>query len=227
MVATSPAPGMVPVDLWVRRAADVPEGLALLDGHERGVLAQLGSASTARAYAAGHVLARRAVADVVEGHPGELRFDRTCGACGGQHGRPTVIGHPDVHVSLSRADGFVAVAVARDHPVGVDIEVIGRTGFVGFPGVALHPEERDEPPDSDARARLRAIAWARKEAALKALGTGLRTDPARVRTPPSGTPTDLLGDGARVTVIDVPAVWHTTAIALAVVDAGAVTVRQH
>jgi 4'-phosphopantetheinyl transferase len=54
--------------------------------------------------------------------------------------------------------------------------------FAGFDDVALTPAERQVlaglPPD---RAALwRTAAWARKEALLKARGTGLRVDPASV-----------------------------------------------
>ena len=191
------------VDVWVRRAVDVPGGQDLLDEHERRSLASAVASRQARAYAAAHALARRAVAQVAGGSPAEVRFDRTCPECGGQHGRPTLPDVPDVWVSLSRTEEVVAVAVSA-LPVGVDVESAERARFAA---VALHPGERAEDP---------ARSWTRKEAALKALGTGLRTDPASLRTPPDGIPTDLAGDGTWVTVRDVPVPWPGHAVAVAV-----------
>ena len=193
------------VDVWVRRAVDVPGGQDLLDDHEHARLASAVAPGQARAYAAAHVLARRAVAQVAGGSPAQLRFDRTCPACGEEHGRPTLPDLPDVWVSLSRTEEVVAVAVSG-LPVGVDVESGERARFTGFAAVALHPGERAEDP---------ARSWTRKEAALKALGTGLRTDPTSLRTPPDGIPTDL-GDGAWVTVRDVPVPWPGHAVAVAV-----------
>ena len=64
-----------------------------------------------------------------------------------------------------------------------------------------------------------ARSWVRKEAALKSLGIGLRTDPADCATPPSGIPIDVLGDGAArvtVTVHDLVLPWPEAAAAVAV-----------
>jgi 4'-phosphopantetheinyl transferase len=140
--------------------------------------------------------------------PAGLRFDRTCPTCGAQHGRPTLPDLPGLHVSLSRTAELVAVAVGR-LPVGVDVEERARTLVAGFAAVATHPDDGDEDP---------VRSWTRKEAALKALGTGLRADPASVRTPPDGIPVDLCRDGAWVTVRDVPVSWPGYLVAVAVAD---------
>lgn len=209
------------VDVWLRRVADVPDGAALLDPGERTRLAGLRSEDK-QSYAAGHVLLRRAVArvagDDTPAAAAAVRFDRTCSVCGEQHGRPTLPGLPGLHVSLSRTRTHVAVALA-EAPVGVDLELVAATCFDGFDSVALHPDDLDAlSGDVPFGADPRAAAWVRKEAALKALGTGLRKDPAGVRSPLSGIPTDLLGDGTRVTVRDVPTPWPTVAAAVAVVE---------
>lgn len=208
------------VDVWTRRVADVPDGRDLLDDHERATLARIVPPSAAMAYAAGHVLARRAVASVVGSTPSSLRFDRTCSTCGAPHGRPVLVGSAALELSLSRCDDWVAVAISTALPVGVDIESIEDVRFPGFPDVALHPDERDGVENtSDGQFRQRARSWVRKEAALKSLGIGLRTDPADLRTPPSGIPIDVLGDGAArvtVTVHDLVLPWPEAAAAVAV-----------
>lgn len=221
----------VTVDVWVRRVADLPDGRDLLDDHERATLARIVPSSAAMAYAAGHVLARRAVASVVGSPPASLRFDRTCTTCGAGHGRPVLVGSRDVEVSLSRCDDWVAVAISTALPVGIDIESIQAVRFPGFPDVALHPDERDVvEPSTDMHLRRRAVSWVRKEAALKSLGIGMRRDPAGLRTPPSGIPTDLLGDGAArvtVTVHDLALPWPAVAAAVALAgQARRVDVRQ-
>ena len=214
---TSPVTA-VTVDVWVRRVADISDGHDLLDDHERATLARIVPPSTARSYAAGHVLARRAVASVLGSTASSLRIDRTCPRCGAPHGRPVIVGSHGVELSLSRCDDWVAVAICAVLPVGIDIESIQAVRIPGFPDVSIHPDERDVvEPTADGLLRRHAVSWVRKEAALKAVGIGLRTDPAGVRTPPSGIPTDLLGDGtAKVTVHDVALPWPDAAAAVAV-----------
>ena len=217
-VVTAPPPhGPVTVDVWIRRVTEVPEGRDLLDDHERTTLEGIVPPSAARSYAAGHVLARRAVASVVGSRASDLRFDRTCTTCGEPHGRPVLPEFPMLHLSLSHGETLVAVAVSSALVVGVDAETARATDFPGFPLVALHEDERAAVEGAPAgRLLRRAIAWVRKEAALKALGIGLRSDPSNLLTPPSGSATDLAGDGHWVTVQDVPLPWPDAAAAVAV-----------
>lgn len=134
---------------------------------------------------------------------------RRCPRCGGPHGRPELPGLP-LHASLSRTPGRVAAAVSGAGPVGVDVETVERTGFDGFAAVALAPGERAA--DLPARAR----AWTRKEAVLKAAGTGLRVDPRTV-----DVRDDRLVDPWPARLVDVP-VPAGTACAAAVLTDGPV-----
>lgn len=111
-------------------------------------------------------------------------FTRTCGVCGGPHGKP-LLQHPDLHTSLSRSGQAVVVAVTGAGPVGVDVELVAATGFDGFEDVALAPGE------GVSSLQDRARTWTRKEAVLKARGTGLTVDPRTVdvrRSPLAGRP---------------------------------------
>jgi len=98
--------------------------------------------------------------------PGAVTSGRLCPACGSDaHGRPWVRheGRP-VHVSLSRSGPHLVTAIA-EVSVGVDVEVAA----IGvLPELVLALGESGDSGDL-------AQAWARKEAILKARGTGLTT----------------------------------------------------
>ncbi len=96
-------------------------------------------------------------------------------------GAPRVVGpDPSIFVSVSARESFAALAIS-DAPVGVDIE------FAGPPTEplreVLHPVERVEMEKewrSESRVTRFLETWIAKEAYLKALGTGLKRDPATV-----------------------------------------------
>jgi 4'-phosphopantetheinyl transferase len=96
----------------------------------------------------------------------------------GPHEKPELAPPRTCHFNLahSRERGLIAIAPT---PVGVDVEWID-TG-IDWPPLAtrvLHPEERAvlDAMGSDDRVRGFFTHWARKEAVLKALGTGFYTE---------------------------------------------------
>jgi 4'-phosphopantetheinyl transferase len=118
------------------------------------------------------VLARFAVGRALGVDPSDVVVGRRCPTCGSDaHGVPTASG---VHLSITRAPGFVAVAVSLVGPVGLDIEARRDRLFDGFDDIALSPLETVTTVED----RLRT--WARKEALLKACGLGLAVDPRTV-----------------------------------------------
>lgn len=126
------------------------------------------------AAACAEVLLRQVLAELTGTPAAAHVFDRTCQRCGDRsHGKP-VLQHPSLHTSRSYAGGMLAVAVSTAGPVGVDVEQVSGTAFDGFAEVALAPDERDGTPSERTR------AWTRKEAVLKARGTGLSVDPRTV-----------------------------------------------
>jgi len=93
---------------------------------------------------------RRTAEELLCAATGARRVVRVCPACGSdRHGRPVAVGSP-AHLSISYADGLVAVAWSYDGPVGIDVE-------------------RDLAGDRQ--------EWTRVEALLKATGEGLRAWP--------------------------------------------------
>ncbi|RAG86586.1 4-phosphopantetheinyl transferase [Streptacidiphilus pinicola] len=115
----------------------------------------------------------------------DLRFDREpCPCCGAPHGRPrlasSVVGS-EPEFSLSHGGDLVLIGLApAGRPIGVDVERLPRADTVRETMTTLHPAEQAElaaapgGPSPEGFARI----WTRKEAYLKALGTGLGRDPS-------------------------------------------------
>ena len=133
---------------------------------------------------------------VLLGIPGaDVLVGRSCPRCGSSaHGRPWARprdAREEVHVSLTRCGEHLMTAVSTEGPVGVDLESIAAVDRGWDPELMLHPSERSvgEPRGSQERGNPqeprdpegRAAVWARKEAVLKALGTGFGTPMSTVR----------------------------------------------
>jgi 4'-phosphopantetheinyl transferase len=99
-----------------------------------------------------------------------------------------------VFVSLASRGGLVAIAVS-DRPVGVDVEVIA-TNPPEPAWHILHARERDWLLLEGAGERPESFLalWCAKEAYLKAIGVGLRREPADIAV--------CLGDRDRVSIAD-------------------------
>ena len=177
------------VDVWV--VADhlrVPSAPAHLGRAEQQRAARMGPAELA-AFLRSRALLRGVLAERLGCRPDEVELRAQCPDCGGGHGRL------EVHVprgrgpfvSLTRSSGAVAVAVSDAGPVGVDLES-RRAVRPALAGVALSAAERRELDGVPGwrRGRVLARAWVRKEAVLKAVGTGLRTPPSHVEAAPCG-----------------------------------------
>ncbi len=96
------------------------------------------------------------------------------------------VGDNLVHTSLSHAGDWIAMAVSRVGPVGVDIEPLSRTGMLAeMAGDICHPSELVELESLavDQHAGALLALWVRKEALLKAAGTGLSVEMSSFAAP--------------------------------------------
>ncbi|POX64486.1 4-phosphopantetheinyl transferase [Streptomyces sp. Ru62] len=167
------------VEAWLADVTEVREDaldLQVLDAAERERAdAFLRPADRVR-YLAAHVLLRHLLGGRTGRAPREVRFARlACAGCGGPHGRP-VLDDPctGVHFSLSHGGRLVMAGLAGV-PLGVDVEPCPEPGTVDRLSRLLHPAEQHDLAAVPAPRRPAALArlWTRKEAYLKALGTGL------------------------------------------------------
>ncbi|MCX5198274.1 4'-phosphopantetheinyl transferase superfamily protein [Streptomyces sp. NBC_00249] len=154
------------------RKADGAE--ALLDTGERERAARLLRDSHRRSYLASHLGLRLLLGGYLGLAPQEVVLVReTCPCCGGPHGRPAVAGGA-LHFSLSHSDDVAYFAFAGV-PVGVDVEAVPGAEAVEDVLSTLHPAETAELTALAGADRAAGMArvWSRKEACLKATGTGL------------------------------------------------------
>ena len=121
-------------------------------------------------FLAARLLTQRLVAEVTGQAADEVEFTQHCDHCGGPHGQPLIADAP--HISWSHAQGWVA-AVISPQPCGIDVEVVAdRPPLLDVLTAGEQDLIRSAPegrPKSVAFLRL----WVRKEALLKAAGTGL------------------------------------------------------
>ncbi|HMS36396.1 MAG TPA: 4'-phosphopantetheinyl transferase superfamily protein [Arachnia sp.] len=170
---------------WVTRFAPVTgsEDAAVLTVAERERRDRLHRADDRAAFVAAHVLVRECAARLLGVEVGEVEIVQRCAGCGGPHGRPTVAGVPDVHVSLSHSRGIVAASAAGP-ACGVDVEPLrpiapidaALTDAERMWLAAQAGTERSRDPDQPGLSGAFLRLWVRKEALVKA-GFGTLNDP--------------------------------------------------
>jgi 4'-phosphopantetheinyl transferase len=151
-------------------AAHVDAALLVLSSQERARHDRLALAPDRRDYVASRALLRLALGAHLGSSPDAIEIGADA------HGRPSVAAAPHVSVSVTRARGIVACAVATGCTVGIDLEAVdGRVRALDVARDCFCPEEaavlaacRDE----ERPARFCQL-WALKESLLKAIGTGL------------------------------------------------------
>jgi 4'-phosphopantetheinyl transferase len=167
------APGLWQFDLTLPIA---DPDLATLDDNERTHAARLRFEADRRAYLNAHLALRGVLAGLVGVEPGALRFGR------GPHGKPSLPGS-GLAFNLSHS-GPVGLLVAGSSALewGIDIERIRPLpDALAVARRVFTPAEQEaiwrEPPDHQLRAFM--TLWTRKEACLKAIGSGFSVEPDR------------------------------------------------
>lgn len=91
----------------------------------------------------------------------------------GEHGKPVLTDFPSIHFSLSHCREAVICAVS-DHPVGVDIESVGRykESVVRY---SMNDDEQLRILEAEQKDVAFARLWTMKEACVKMTGEGLQT----------------------------------------------------
>lgn len=112
--------------------------------------------------------------------PADLRFESNPG------GKPVLQGAQSPHFSVSHCSDLALLAVARVR-IGIDVEHVRPGNFWQKAiGQCLSPRERAYLEALPAKSRTMALyrVWTRKEAVLKAVGTGLLYPPREVSVLP-------------------------------------------
>lgn len=141
----------------------------LLTTPEQGRMSRLRRPGDRDDFLAAHLLVRDCSARWLGLPIGDISIVQRCTTCGGPHGRPEVVGYPEIGVTLAHSHGVVAAA-AGPVPVGVDVEAFppAREVAAGELSAALTAAEIAAVEAAADPRRAVLLAWARKEACLKA-----------------------------------------------------------
>lgn len=168
---------------WVRLQMEGPALCAcwdLLSPEETRIASSYRFVKDMREFVVTHAVLRQLLSRYTGEAPADLRFASNSG------GKPVLEGMQSPHFSVSHCSDVALVAVARFR-VGIDIEHIRPGNFwQKVVGECLSPREAAYLEALPARSRTEALyrVWTRKEALLKAVGTGLLYPPRQVNVLP-------------------------------------------
>jgi 4'-phosphopantetheinyl transferase len=161
------------VDLWftsLHPLADPDAAMALLDRGERARAERFRFPLDRERYIARHAFLRRTLGWYLGMPPDAVRFTTT------ELGRPELDVGWGLDFSASHSDGRAVVAVTRGARVGVDIERLRRLDdALDLMEGNLTDREASwlRAASTTSRSRVFLQLWTRKEAVVKAIGTGL------------------------------------------------------
>jgi 4'-phosphopantetheinyl transferase len=92
----------------------------------------------------------------------------------GEHGKPFIVGHPEIHFSLSHCREAVACAVS-DRPIGVDVESVQRK-WESLAQYCMNDDELRQIEQAERPDVAFIRLWTMKEARLKLTGEGITND---------------------------------------------------
>ena len=91
-----------------------------------------------------------------------------------EHGKPSIVGHPEIFFYLSHCKEAVACAISNQ-PIGIDVESIRefKDSLVNY---TMNENEVREIENSENPASAFIRLWTMKEATMKLVGTGISND---------------------------------------------------
>lgn len=173
-IALWPPPALLWVDLSKPLSIDEQDDLS---DEERRKAARFRCLHDQRRYLAAHAALRCALATRGAGDARSLLFES------GAWGKPALRKSAGLHFNLSHSDDIGLIGTSFSHDVGVDVERIrSLPDLATLVGEHFTAEERGEFECLPKHAQDRAffVGWTRKEACLKAIGSGLHIAPQSV-----------------------------------------------
>ena len=92
----------------------------------------------------------------------------------GEHGKPSIVGHPEIHFNLSHCRQ-AAVCAVSNRPVGIDVESIGRYKD-SLAEYTMNASELRQIQEAACPEEEFIRLWTMKEAVLKLSGDGISND---------------------------------------------------
>ena len=170
----SPAPG---VDVWHCHVSNTPADIRILSYNELERAQKFRNVQDRLSFESGRSWIRSVLAPYLDMLPEEIVFQK------GPFGKPYIDAVHSLFFNWSHTEGTWVLAVSRDGPIGVDVELVSRrTDRQAVAAVALHKNEQDyisRQPDSD---RSFLNIWVRREALFKAVGFGLHDTMQQIST---------------------------------------------
>ena len=107
----------------------------------------------------------------------------------GEHGKPFIADHKEIHFNISHCQRAIAVAVS-DEPVGIDVESFRRFSN-SLLDKTMNDSEKAEILASESPEEIFAAYWTRKEAVFKLMGTGITDNLHGILTDKTKTDTTI------------------------------------
>lgn len=207
------------VDLDAPPPPGDPDQTALLSEPEKARANRFHFERDARRYRASHTALRQVLAEATGLPAQELAFVE------GPFGKPRLAGAGQPHFNMSHSANRALIGLCADAPIGVDIEIprdmsdlesLAQRNFTPTEFAALLAVD----PTQRLQAFLRC--WTRKEACLKALGSGLSIEPgvfeAGIETTPRSTTIDVQAQACRMVVNSLALPFHGLAACARLAD---------
>lgn len=220
-----PSPETTGIAFWLvdldapSSAPGDPDQTALLSDAEQAKANRFHFPHDARRYRASHTALRQLLARATGQSAQGLMFLE------GPFGKPRLSGANQPHFNMSHSAGWALIGICADAPIGVDIEVPREMNDLeSLAQRNFNPTEFEAMcrvlPEQQLQAFLRC--WTRKEACLKALGSGLSIEPAvfeaGIEAAPRSTAIAVDGRACRMTVVSLALPLHGLAACARVAD---------